>query len=263
MATVVRITLEVAVDCAADAAAAARAGADRLELCSDLAFHGFTPSLELVRAAAEMPSVRTVAMVRPRGLGPGAAGAEGFVYGGEEWSHALTDAERLLAAGAGGVVFGALAPDGSLNRHQVEEMVALAADRETVFHRAIDLTVDPIRAAGQLADLGVTRVLTSGMSLSATANDLGATAAGPAAAGNTAWQAGGDGWPRRLERIGELRRAVGQRIEVLPGGGIRAENAAELLGKTGCTQVHSSGRTGGKFDAAAVARLRASIDAAR
>lgn len=258
-----RILLEIAVESVADAAAAAEAGADRLELCSDLSHHGFTPSPELVRFAAGMSNVRTVAMIRPRWLAPEAGGVEGFVYGPEDWAQEMDEAERVLEAGAGGLVFGALDPDGSLNRQQVEQLVSLAAGRETVFHRAIDLTADPACAAEQLADLGVTRVLTSGMSLEATARDLGAATARPAAAGRSAWQTGGDGWTRRLERIGGLVRAVGERIEVLPGGGIRADNAAELVRRTGCTQVHSSGRTGGRFDAAAIAQLRASIDAAR
>jgi copper homeostasis protein len=258
-----RITLEIAVDCAADAAAAVAAGADRLELCSDLAGHGYTPDVELVRAAARITGASTVAMVRPRGMGPGAAGAAGFVYGREEWSLVMTEAERLLATGAGGVVFGALDPDGSLNRDQVRQMVVLAAGRETVFHRAIDLTLDPIRSAQQLADLGVTRVLTSGMSLAGTAGDLNAACGSMTANSAAAWQTGGDAWPRRLERITEMVRVVAGRIQVLPGGGIRAANAAEVLKATGCSQVHSSGRIGGKFDAAAVAGLRASIDAAR
>lgn len=250
-------------DCPADAAAAVRAGADRLELCADLAGHGYTPSEELVRVVAAMPGARCVAMVRPRGMGPGSAGAAGFVYGREEWSLAMSEADRLLGAGAGGVVFGCLDADGSLNREQVREMVSIAHGRETVFHRAIDLTLDPVSSAEQLADLGVDRVLTAGMSLAATAAELGAACGSMARSSAADWQTGGDAWARRVERVADLVKRVSGRIEILPGGGVRAGNALELLLATGCTQVHSSGRVDGRFDAAAVAGLRAAIDSAR
>jgi copper homeostasis protein len=258
-----RIILEIAVDCPADAAAAVRAGADRLELCADLAGHGFTPAEELVRSVAAMHGTRCMAMVRPRGIGPAPAGAAGFIYGREEWSLMLSEAERLLGAGAGGIVFGSLDADGSPNLEQVREMVLLARGRETIFHRGIDLTLDPVRSAGQLADLGVTRVLTAGMSLAATAAELGARCGRMAENSAAGWQGGGNGWIRRLERVADLVKRVSGRIEILPGGGVRAGNALELLAATGCTQVHSSGRVDGRFDAAAVAGLRAAIDSAR
>lgn len=258
-----RVTLEIAVDCPADAVAAVRAGADRLEVCADLAGHGYTPTEELVRSVATLPGATCVAIVRPGGVGPGSAGAAGFVYGPEEWSQVLNEADRLLGAGAGGVVFGSLDADGSPNRQQVLEMVSLARGRETVFHRAIDLTLDPVSAAAQLADLGVVRVLTAGMSLVATAGELGARCGSMAGSSAAVWQTGGDGWARRLERIANLVERVSGRLEVLPGGGVRAQNAPGLLAATGCTQVHSSGRVNGRFDAAAVAGLRAAVDSAR
>jgi len=258
-----RITLEIAVDCRADAIAAAAAGADRLELCADLAAHGYTPDLELVQAASEIRGVISLAMVRPRGMGPGSAGAAGFVYGREEWSGVMSETQRVLEAGAEGVVFGCLDADGSLNLGQVRELVALARGAQTVFHRAIDLTADPVHATRQLAELGVSRVLSAGMSFAGTATELGARCGSMPARAAAPWQQGGDGWARRLERLGELVRGVGTKIQILPGGGVRASNAAEVLRETGCTQVHSSGRVGGRFDVSAVEGLRAAIDAAR
>ncbi len=249
-----RRILEIAVDSIVDAEAAVAAGADRLELCADLDAHGFTPSVELVRHAAKLP-VQTVAMVRPRVAAPD------FHYSRDAWNGVLADAEMMLGSGAGGIVFGCLRPDWAIDSERVRELVRLAAGRETVFHRAIDLTPDPLAAIHQLADLGVTRILTSGYTAAKTALDLSAGTV-PFAATHL-WHAGGDAWERRLERLKALVDAASGRIQILPGGGIRADNAAAVIATTGCTQLHSSARVKGRFDPTAVAGLRASIDSAR
>jgi copper homeostasis protein len=88
-----------------------------------------------------------------------------------------------------------------------------APGRQLVFHRAFDVAAEPVRALEQLIDLGFTRVLTSGRAARAT-----------------------DG-------LDEIRRTAEQaagRIEVLPGGGLRAENLAEAVRRTGVSQVHLS-----------------------
>lgn len=80
-----------------------------------------------------------------------------------------------------------------------------------MFHRGIDFTSDPVRSVTQLAEIGVTRVLTSG----------GASDALTGAA-----------------RIAEMRATVGDSLQILPGGGIRAENVRLVLERTGCDQIH-------------------------
>ena len=250
------ILLEIAVDSEADARSAASAGANRLELCSDLAHHGFTPSLDLIRAAARIPNITTVAMIRPASVSNSF-----FNYPRDEWSTFMSEAHAALDAGAGGLVFGCLTPALEIDKARVRELVNLAAHatppRETVFHRAFDLTPDPLASAQQLADLGVTRILTSGLSAARTAADLGSPAPPPS---SSPWHRAGDSWDRRLERLATLIRAVGTRIQILPGGGLRASNAAELIARTGCTQVHSSARAStGPFSAEQVLALRAAI----
>lgn len=247
------VLLEIAVDCKADALAAAQAGADRLELCNALDAHGLTASRELVAAAVAgvAPRVRTVAMVRPA---PGPC-----VHDEARRRAAFNEAAELLEAGAGGVVFGGLAASGEIDEAMVREMVDLASGKETVFHRAFDLLRDPVQALARLADLGVTRVLTSGMSAGRTALDLGEPP--PPWTTHDPWHIGGDDWPRRYQRLAQLVAAAGSRIEVLVGGGVRATNVRAVIDATGCRQVHSSARTGpkGTFSAGEVRGLVAAI----
>jgi copper homeostasis protein len=174
----------------------------------------------------------------------------------------VADARLVLDAGAGGVVFGCLTAHGAVDAERVEEMVALcrAAKAEAVFHRAIDLAAEPLRALHQLADLGVARVLTSGISGPGTAIDLGEP--GPAWPIEPGWHNGGDGWARRMERVRAMvDAAAGARgeIGVLVGGGIRAENARTVVDQTRCDQLHSSARAGSAFSGAAVRALVAAV----
>lgn len=204
-----RRTLEIAIESAADAVAAARAGADRFELCAALEIGGITPSLgcfESVRDATDRP---VFPMLRPRG--------GDFCYDECEFAALRADAARFLSAGADGVVCGCLRPDGTIDGARMREIVAAAAPRPVVFHRAFDLTPDPLAAMDCLIDLGVRRILTSGGCVSAVE-------------------------PSAMALLRRLVVASAGRIEILAGSGIRPGNVAKLLAATGCDQVHSSCR---------------------
>ena len=58
--------LEVCVDSTASAVAAKAGGADRLELCADLAIGGTTPSAALVRQVKAETGLPVRALFRPR-----------------------------------------------------------------------------------------------------------------------------------------------------------------------------------------------------
>ena len=62
-----RPLLEICVETLEAALAAERGGADRIELCEDLAVGGVTPNLELMRAARSQIHIPIFAMIRPRG----------------------------------------------------------------------------------------------------------------------------------------------------------------------------------------------------
>lgn len=203
-----RITLEIAATTPDEAVAAVRAGADRLELCAGLEVGGLTPSPGLLARVRELVTVPVYAMLRPR---PG-----GFAYSADEWDVMVRDAEAFLAAGADGLVFGALDEHGHIADGPCRKLVEVAHGR-AVFHRAFDFLLHAHHGLEQLIDLGFERVLTSG----------GRPTAREGAA--------------RLATL--VARAAG-RIDVVAAGGIRPENVAELVRATGCTQVHAAARGG-------------------
>lgn len=154
--------LEIAVTSVAGALAARTAGANRVELCSALEVGGVTPSQGLVEGVLdEVGGVDADGwqgvhvLVRPR---PG-----GFGYSFEERLLMRREVEKVLEAGADGIVIGALTPDGEPDLELVREVAEAAAAYEATvtFHRAIDLSADTVAAIRAL-DGVVDRVLTSG-----------------------------------------------------------------------------------------------------
>lgn len=207
-----QLLLEVCVGSVEDAIAAEQAGADRLELCSAVELGGLTPSVGLLEQTLAEVKLPVMAMIRPR---PG-----GFFYSLPEFRTMMLDAERLLDVGAQGIVFGPLDQARRVHSSQVQELVGLAGERETVFHKAFDFVSCQREALDKLIELNVRRVLTGG--------------------GHSAAIDG-------VEQLEALVNQSGGSIEILPGGGITAENVAELISVSGCRQIHV-GAAGSRFD---------------
>lgn len=202
-----KILIEACCGSADDAVLAFQGGADRVELNAALFLGGLTPSVGSLAALRKSCNIPVMAMLRPR--------EGGFCYTALEYESMLADAQALMKAGADGLVFGCLTEDGEIDTARVRNLVRLAEGRQTVFHRAIDVVPDWKRSLDTLISLGVTRVLTSGQAASAP-----------------------EGW----ETIAEMLRFAGNAIEILPGAGVRPENARQLVERTGCTQLHLSAR---------------------
>lgn len=202
------LQLEVCIASVDDTLAAAAGGADRLELNCALDLGGLTPSPGLLLEVKRVCRLPIFVMIRPR---PG-----GFCYSAADFDVMRRDAEWMIANGADGLVFGVLHENGKIDVERCRALFACGAGRPAVFHRAFDVTPDPLAALETLIELSFARVLTSGQQPTAL-----------------------EGAPLIAELI---RRAAG-RIEILPGGGINAGNVAEVMARTGCNQIHGSFRS--------------------
>jgi copper homeostasis protein len=193
-----------AIACSAeDAVVAQAAGVDRLEIGSSMILGGLTPSIGTLKAIRAATPLEIVAIVRPR--------QSGFCYSSSDFAVMLADAEAHLEAGADGIVFGILNGEGEVDVARCRTFIARLGSKPAVFHRAFDATVDPVAALEALIDLGVRRVLTSGQA------------------------------PTALQGVDAIRKLIeiaDDRIEILPGGGVRPETVKEIVALSGATQVH-------------------------
>lgn len=198
------LTYEVCIDSVAGALAAEAGGAHRVELCSALFDGGLTPTFGTVeRTLARVSTIRVHPIIRPRG--------GDFVFDDDEIAAMERDIEAVVAAGVHGVVIGALTPEGDVDVDTCRGLMDRAQGRSVTFHRAFDMARDPHAALETLIELGVDRVLTSGQEASAL-----------------------EGAPL----IGELVRAAGDRITVMPGAGVTARNLDRIRTETGATEYH-------------------------
>ena len=207
--------VELAVQDVAGLRVAADVGAARVELCVALGpTGGLTPSIGLIEAvvaaATHAPGparrVEVHPLIRSR---PG-----GFVYDDGDLAVQLRDVRSAVAAGASGVVVGALTPDRTVDAAALTALVAAAGGRDVTFHRAIDTLDDPLTAIDVLVGLGVRRVLTSG------------------------------GEARSIDGIERLRAMVAHadgRLEIMAGGGVRPDDVAALVG-AGVDAIHVSAK---------------------
>ncbi|MCH5279406.1 MAG: copper homeostasis protein CutC [Christensenellaceae bacterium] len=200
-----KVLLEVCCGSADDVIQAYKAGADRVELNSDMFHGGLTPTLGELIVAKRETGMRIMTMVRPR--------EGGFCYTDAEYKTALEDAKLLLSHGADGLVFGFLHSNGTIDRERTAVFAELTRSmgRESVFHRAIDVVPDWREALDILIELGITRVLTSGQE--------------PDVSQATA-------------TVREMIEYADGRIQILPGAGITARNMDRVIAETGCTQIH-------------------------
>jgi copper homeostasis protein len=164
---------------------------------------GTTPSAGTIQLARRSVDIDVNVIIRPRG--------GDFCYTPVEFEVMKLDIETTKAAGANGVVIGILNEDGSVDKERTRALVDLARPMSVTFHRAFDMARDPYEALETLIELGVNRVLTSGQESSV------------------------------LEGLGvitELVDRAGERIIIMPGGGVTERNFKKIVETSGVKEIH-------------------------
>ena len=196
------MVIEVCANSFQSALNAQTAGADRVELCSELAVGGITPSYGLLNKVVSELDIPVYVLIRPR--------SGDFCYSPSEFDVIKHDIALCKRLNCSGIVSGVLQKDMTLDVERTRELVDLVAPLPFTFHRAFDWIPNPIKAAKSLGNLGVARILTSGQQQTAVEG---------------------------LPFLNELK-AIFPGI-ILAGGGISLENAMEFK-KAGFNEIHLS-----------------------
>lgn len=209
---------EACVETFEEAVLAEKRGATRIELCSDLANDGLTPSFELMEQACSTLKVPVMVMIRPR--------AGNFVYSGEEISRMKSEIDMAKMAGAAGVVFGLLTSASKIDEENTKILTEYARPLPVTFHKAIDEMHNPVEGVSVLKEIsGIKRILTSG------------------------------GMPTALEgkeKICEMIKEAGDKIVILVAGKVLDTNVEQIQKLTGAGEFHGRNIVGSLLPASPV-----------
>jgi len=197
------VKIEICLESVESVLIAERGGADRVEFCADLFEGGITPSLGAFKVARANSKIAMSVIIRPRG--------GDFCYSDLEFASMEEDIKLFKEAGADCVVLGILTPDGEIDIKRTKKLVNLARPMEVTFHRAFDVTKDAFKSLDTLIELGVDRVLTSGLEPTVSEG---------------------------LDTLIELVKRAGDKIIVMPGCGLTERNFAALHAKIGAKEYH-------------------------
>jgi copper homeostasis protein len=179
-------------------------GADRVELCTDKASGGVSPSLPMLIDARRAFTKPLFAMVRPRG--------GDFVYNEREFEQMKAEI-IMFRPSVNGFVFGILDANNQVDQARNSELVDLAKPLSCTFHRAFDKAASLEKALEDVIKCGFKTILTSGGAVDAVTG---------------------------AEATSKLIQRAQGRIIVMPGGGVRSSNIQTLKEKTRAEWYHSS-----------------------
>jgi copper homeostasis protein len=199
------ILLEVCVETVASAVAAERGGAHRIELCSNLAVDGVTPTADLIQQVRRQTAVPMHVLIRPR--------AGDFCYTPSEFETMKGDIAAIKVLGVSGLVFGILDRKACIDVARTRELVQSARPLSVTFHRAFDECPDLLAALEDVVKTGADRILTTG--------------------GRKTVEEG-------ASMLARLVTAAAGRIGILACGTIRESNVRKIVEATGVREVHAS-----------------------
>ena len=196
--------VEVCANSLESAVNAQKAGADRIELCTELAGGGTTPSFGLLKLIKEHISIPVNVLIRPR--------SGDFTYSNLEFEIIKKDIALCKELGFNGIVSGVLNKDFTLDVERTKELIKLSKPMQFTFHRAFDWVSDPMATLQQLEELEVDAILSSGQQNSSVAG---------------------------MDLLSKLQKKS-KRTVIMPGGGIQDANVLEFK-KKGFGAVHLTG----------------------
>ncbi|WP_159795322.1 copper homeostasis protein CutC [Streptococcus halichoeri] len=184
----------------------------RVELCDNLAVGGTTPSYGVIKEACRLlheKGISVAVMIRPRG--------GNFVYNDTELRVMEEDILQAVTLEADALVFGILTIDNQIDREAIEQLLPATQGIPLVFHMAFDAipAKEQFQALDQLVELGFTRILLHGSKAEQPIHD-------------------------NIEHLKALNAYADQRIELMIGGGVTADNYQDLTAQTGITQAHGT-----------------------
>lgn len=204
MKNVNKMIKEVCVESLGEAKLAQEKGANRIELCDDLANDGLTPRFSLMKKASTQLTIPVMVMARPR--------AGNFVYSDGELVQMKIAINFAKEAGAAGVVLGLLTTDNKIDEEHTRFLVDYAQPLPVTFHKAIDELENPVEGVKVLKTIpGITRILTSG------------------------------GKPTALEGQETIRQMIAEadgKITILVAGKVLDSNVDEIQKLTGTNELH-------------------------
>ncbi|MGE5406189.1 MAG: copper homeostasis protein CutC [Methanosarcina sp.] len=199
--------LEICTDSLISSLIAQEAGADRIELCTNLLEGGTTHSYGTIIAVREKMNIELNVIIRPRG--------GDFLYSEHELEIMKKDIRMCRDLCVDGIVLGILKPDGTIDTQRTSELIDLAYPLKVTFHRAFDMCSDPFKGLEDVISTGALRLLTSGQKNRAEEGQ---------------------------DLIGNLVSQAGNRLIIMPGGGISDDNIETIAKSTGATEFHMTGR---------------------
>jgi len=200
--------LEICVDSVESAINVQIAGADRVELCDNLVEGGTTPSYGTILSARNNLNIGLHVIMRPRG--------SDFLYSDQEFDIMRRDIEVCGEAGVDGIVIGILLADGTIDIERTSRLIEYAHPMSVTFHRAFDMCKDPFKGLEDIISSGASRILTSGQKDNAA-----------------------DG----ADLLARLVTLAGERIIIMPGGGIDESNVEMIARISGAKEFHLTGRS--------------------
>ena len=196
--------VEICANSFESALAAEKGGAHRIELCTQLAFGGLTPSHQLIKKVIAELNIPVHVLIRPR--------KGNFCYTEFELNKMISTINFCKNTGCQGVVSGVLTSGNRINISATKRLISAAKGMDFTFHRAFDCTENAIESLEQLIDLKIKRVLSSGQK-------------------QTAYNG--------LSLLKEMNKLSNGKIEIMPGSGINLENAL-CFKDQGFSSIHLS-----------------------